>query len=305
MGQLVANHRTQRAIVHSPEGADFVSPGCVAVFVADVEERRLQNGGGEDDLVEVGRVVGVDVDGRHPPQRTVLGPVQLRVAEPMRLFVEVGGSAEKAFEFGRLWVAVESREVEVLVLAEQPVGVAHLGRDLALLVQSLLFGVFVHPLYLRQVLAEGLADAAHYLQRERLPQGIEVVPDEVATQYPSDGVCCGGQASAPSRGRVGARQDLPKRVELLPPLSRQRAAIRAQSACEEVVVQGGPLASVAEVLMEEGVKFGEMGAALDEHLGVGRKGLGELLVAQGEVILVRKHLVIRIPIEDGHPLLYC
>ena len=54
VADLMADHRADAAIIHRIVGLG-------------IEERRLQDGGGKDDLVEGGIVIGVDGGRRHAP----------------------------------------------------------------------------------------------------------------------------------------------------------------------------------------------------------------------------------------------
>ena len=138
MPDLVADDRTNRAEVHRVVGFG-------------VEERRLKNRGGEDDLVLGGVVVGVDRLRGHVPLVAVhraaeLGPLAVGG-------VGVGGA--HVLDDGGLRVQVQRRVVAPLD------GVADLGVEGRELGQGLHLGVFAHPVEASDRLAVGVEEAAH------------------------------------------------------------------------------------------------------------------------------------------------
>ncbi len=177
-----------------------------------VEERRLQDRRGKDDLVHSGVVVGVDGLRRHEP------------------LVAVDGTAE----LGQ--IALVLQRVAALVVAVQVVtgdderrvvaplrGVADLRRELVEFLQRPLPGLRRHPLQVGDADAVGLPQIGHQFVHPRL--GVRrKVPLDVE---PAHGV---------------AHQALDQTDAALPPVTkllgaRQRAAVEREVLLDEVVVE--------------------------------------------------------------------
>mmetsp|Transcript_49930 Transcript_49930/g.124151 ORF Transcript_49930/g.124151 Transcript_49930/m.124151 type:complete len:550 (-) Transcript_49930:300-1949(-) len=122
-----------------------------------VEERRLKDGRGEDDLVEVGVVVGVDLLRQHQPA----APVGRRVGEAHLARVLEGPRAQHVAQV----VALHHLQLRVI---DPLVGVPDLDAELIHLLDGALPRGGAHPLHLVQPLLQRLPHALHRLERALL-----------------------------------------------------------------------------------------------------------------------------------------
>ena len=129
---FVADHGADAAVVHRVVGRE-------------IEERRLQNAGGEDDLVHRRVVIGVDRRRRHVPFAAIDRLAELR---PM-LYREPNASARSTFCDVRIGADFERRIIAPFV------GIADLRHHGAELGQGLLLRLRAHPIALLDSLAIG------------------------------------------------------------------------------------------------------------------------------------------------------
>ena len=235
MPDLVTDDRADRAEVHRVVGL------CV-------EERRLKNRGGEDDLVLGRVVVGVDRLGGHVPLVAVhraaeLGPLAVGG-------VGVGGA--HVLDDGGLGVQVQRRVVAPLD------GVADLGVEGRELVQRLHLGVFAHPVQALDRLAVGVEESAHQGVHRFLGVGREVA---------------GHPRAAHGLAQVGldeAQGALPSRAQLF--RAGQGAAMEVEVLVHEIARQEGGVAidrRGAQPLLEHGqVGVGPQGGGGREEVGL-------------------------------------
>mmetsp|Transcript_34861 Transcript_34861/g.79078 ORF Transcript_34861/g.79078 Transcript_34861/m.79078 type:complete len:477 (-) Transcript_34861:153-1583(-) len=153
MGHLMTNHSAHRAKIDR-------------IVRRGVEERRLQNGGGKHDLIEVGVVVRVDLLREHQPAGAVGGRVC--VAHLPRVLKGKGS----------LYIAeVIARGDTQLAVVHPLVGVANLHIELIHLLQRLFPCRLRHPLHLPQPMLERSAHILHSCERPRLRLAAKVLFD--------------------------------------------------------------------------------------------------------------------------------
>ena len=232
---LVADDRADRAEVHRVVGLG-------------VEERRLKDRGGENDLVLGGVVVGVDRLGGHVPlvavhRATQLGPFAVGG-------VSVGGA--HVLDDCDLRVQVQRRVVAPLD------GVADLGIEGCELVQRLHLGVLAHPVEASDRLAVGVEEAAHQGVHCFLSAGREVAGHPLAAN---------GLAQVGLDESEGA---LPARTQFL--RAGQGAAVEVEVLVHEIVRQERRVAvdrRGAQPLLEHGqIGAGPQGGGGDEEVGL-------------------------------------
>ena len=143
---FVADHNTDRAVVGRIVGCG-------------IEERRLQDAGGEANFVRRGVVVGVNSLRRHVPFVRIDGFVD--AAGDFVGVIELGGATQILNE-GEFFVNLQTVVVAPLV------GIANLDAESVELLVGLLFGGGTHPSLLVNALTEGFLQVAHELKHTLL-----------------------------------------------------------------------------------------------------------------------------------------
>ena len=190
VGHLVADGGTDVAVVHR-------------VVRLGIEEGRLQDAGGEHDLVQAGVVVGVVGDGRHLPFTPVHRPAQLG-----QVPVEVPGPGGQ--DIGQMAAAVHGQGRVIL----GAVGVADLHGQGVQLGQRPLPGGPAHPGQLADPSRQGGAQVVHHGQHPGLGLGREGPLHVELAQQLRHGLVGGQEHAPPSRqGCLGPLEDPAIEVE--------------------------------------------------------------------------------------------
>ena len=193
MADLVADDRADRPEVHG-------------VIGLRVEEGRLEDRRGEDDLVERGVVVGVDRLRRHEPFLAVDGFVQ---AGELALRLEGAGRCDDVDE------CLGAAEIEAGHVAPLR-RVADLGPEGRELGQGLGLGLLPHP----RALADGAVVGGEELRDEGVHALLRLGREVAGHPDPAEGFAREGldesEGALPARAELaGARQGAPVEVEVL------------------------------------------------------------------------------------------